>query len=723
MVRTVKGGRLPRSAHLSASPCCHAAGNLVRSATGPVRLEAAYDDCVVLALRQSLPNSPGSCAYCSRSPHRRRRKPSIDTRMQIAPPWSALCVLALTGLMACAPTPDPLMSYGFGNAVLISECSGMAPWSGPSYVCTKALHCTVVAESCCNQVFTADCSCSEGGTYTCSEGGDQCMGAQFMCSPGCDPWHFRFEGNCTPCSTLGGKYTQALNAALAKDNTCTSDADCGAISVAACASPCQLPVRLGQEASLSAAAVAAKAAYCPQSQGDTSCFGGGPCQTGTPRCVQGQCRLVQPCTPGLEPVGSPCTDSNACTEGEQCTAPFKCSGGKPMACDDGSPCTKDSCNAVSGCVHTPVQGACALPSAVCLISGQCTAGICQPSAFPGQAWDLPAKVGELVDVDVDATGEAAVLFHSSDETSVLVVRRVSGDGATLWQWSPGMSAWSGRAVSAGDDGGAAVLLRQGAANWSVVRLGADGQPLWQSPAAPIANSLQYQSIAVGSAGVAVASAVPKGDDRYLILDTWNLSGSKLGSKELASAGIKDAPHVAPATDGGYWLAAAGQSGAKESNIRIFRVSPANQLLVEEALAPSAQNIITALAGLDDGGALVAVQRIEYVGIEKIAVSELWRVSPGGDLVSVTPTDLFTADLAGSAASLRAAGFFTKDYGVYWCGSLVPGAAPTMDLSTPPGLWPLVGPRLAATPGQAAFWAIGKTADGQAVRLLRIGACP
>jgi hypothetical protein len=46
-----------------------------------------------------------------------------------------------------------------------------------------------------------------------------------------------------------------------------------------------------------------------------------------------------------------------------------CGGGFPVSCDDGDPCTTDSCNAVGGCQHAPV---------VCNDGDACTTDSCNP---------------------------------------------------------------------------------------------------------------------------------------------------------------------------------------------------------------------------------------------------------------------------------------------------------------------------------------------------------
>ncbi|MFZ4577924.1 MAG: hypothetical protein ACOYOB_05945 [Myxococcota bacterium] len=102
------------------------------------------------------------------------------------------------------------------------------------------------------------------------------------------------------------------------------------------------------------------------------CNDGDACTTGD-KCVQGLCKATgptscddgQPCTidtcdkvAGCQKKaavdGIACEDGSACTAGDACET-GKCAAGKPVACDDGNVCTDDSCDAVKGCVHPAVS--------------------------------------------------------------------------------------------------------------------------------------------------------------------------------------------------------------------------------------------------------------------------------------------------------------------------------------------------------------------------------
>ena len=89
-------------------------------------------------------------------------------------------------------------------------------------------------------------------------------------------------------------------------------------------------------------------------------MGLGPCV----ECVNGQI---------ISTSGNPCDDFNACTSGDVCNQ-GACMG-TPISCDDGNPCTTDSCDPVNGCTFTPNNNACDDGEA-CTTGDACNQGSC-----------------------------------------------------------------------------------------------------------------------------------------------------------------------------------------------------------------------------------------------------------------------------------------------------------------------------------------------------------
>ena len=119
---------------------------------------------------------------------------------------------------------------------------------------------------------------------------------------------------------------------------------------------------------------------CKQANADCACAGGGDCDDDNPCngvefCAQGTCNSPGPvvcitaevipcqeyaCHPAqgctwMPKTGLPCDDGDDCTLADTCAAGV-CEGGPPPDCDDGSPCTTDTCIDGVGCSSAPIIG-------------------------------------------------------------------------------------------------------------------------------------------------------------------------------------------------------------------------------------------------------------------------------------------------------------------------------------------------------------------------------
>jgi len=69
-----------------------------------------------------------------------------------------------------------------------------------------------------------------------------------------------------------------------------------------------------------------------------------------------------------------CASLNACTSGDTCGSGV-CGAGSRLACDDGNPCTTDTCDAVGGCQHVDNTLPCDDGNA-CTTADTCSDGTC-----------------------------------------------------------------------------------------------------------------------------------------------------------------------------------------------------------------------------------------------------------------------------------------------------------------------------------------------------------
>src|SRR5262249_54261896 len=79
--------------------------------------------------------------------------------------------------------------------------------------------------------------------------------------------------------------------------------------------------------------------------------------------------------------GTSCSDGNACNGVETCQN-GTCAAGTPPVCVDNNPCTADSCDPISGCVFAPVPDGTACSGTVCGSASTCRQGMCIPSTGP-----------------------------------------------------------------------------------------------------------------------------------------------------------------------------------------------------------------------------------------------------------------------------------------------------------------------------------------------------
>ncbi|MFN8546138.1 MAG: putative metal-binding motif-containing protein [Candidatus Binatia bacterium] len=116
----------------------------------------------------------------------------------------------------------------------------------------------------------------------------------------------------------------------------------------------------------------------------------GQCQPGQPPdCDDGNVCTTDSCSPPTgcvhTPVAGCCVTDVDCLDNDPCTTNERCVGttchASPMDCDDGNVCTMDSCSSSSGCVHTPViDGTSCADAAACDGLETCAGGTCQPGS-------------------------------------------------------------------------------------------------------------------------------------------------------------------------------------------------------------------------------------------------------------------------------------------------------------------------------------------------------
>ncbi len=289
-------------------------------------------------------------------------------------------------------TFDGCSAKGCGHTNTVGACSdNKACTSGDS---CKQGTCTGIAKACDDgNPCTVDSCDGSSGQCTASPGGASCDDG----NP-CTTKDLCANGNCAgadstscsdgnPCTDDGcapnSGCTHSANAAPCEDgNACTQSDSCqkgvctGGASSCGCQQQADCNAKQLADPCLGALVcnLAASPPKCvPKAGAAAYCASPGPCLVAT--CTAGTCGS----TPQLD--GTACSDGNACTGSDACKA-STCSG-TPIACDDGKPCTVDSCGTdgkgIAACQHQASTGTCSDGNA-CTVGDTCTAGACVAGA-------------------------------------------------------------------------------------------------------------------------------------------------------------------------------------------------------------------------------------------------------------------------------------------------------------------------------------------------------
>lgn len=136
-----------------------------------------------------------------------------------------------------------------------------------------------------------------------------------------------------------------------------------------------------------------KCAINPASVIVCNASGDNACTKNTCTPLTGKCAMVS------QNEAGPCSDSSVCTQGDICKA-GACIPGAQVNCDDGNLCSNDSCDAISGCVHTANALPCNADSNLCTVGDACALSACKA----GPAKDCNDKNACTNDSCTKATG-------------------------------------------------------------------------------------------------------------------------------------------------------------------------------------------------------------------------------------------------------------------------------------------------------------------------------
>ncbi len=241
-------------------------------------------------------------------------------------------------------------------------------------------------------------SCDDGNPCTDS---DQCEDGICIGSPtSCD------DGKpCTAdsCAGLDGCVHTIIEGSCEDGNACTALDFCSAGKCKGIGIVCDDDNPCTDDLCDPAAGCLHPPNFAPCSDGDL-CTYGDQCQDGDCTGLEVSCDDGNPCTTNschqlagclIEDLFIPCDDGSLCTVGDWCIDGV-CTAGPPAGCDDGNPCTIDSCDPLTGlciygntgwpcddenaCTHSDHcgDGACAGYAVSCTDANDCTSDSCDP---------------------------------------------------------------------------------------------------------------------------------------------------------------------------------------------------------------------------------------------------------------------------------------------------------------------------------------------------------
>jgi len=290
---------------------------------------------------------------------------------------------------------------GDGNACTSGDaCNGGACVPGPPLDCNDSNACTDdtcnPGSGCVNTNNTSPCNDGNACTTNDTCAGGSCAGGS---APDCNDFNVCTTDTCIPAS--GCQHTN--NAVACSDgNACTVGDVCGGGS---CTSGAAANCDDTNPCTTDSCNPATGCTHSPIAgccNVDSQCADSDMCSTNE-RCVGHacisdpvSCNDGNPCTDdSCNPVSgcvhvfnnAPCNDGNSCTTGDACNG-GTCQGGPPPNCNDGNPCTTDSCTPTGGCTHTNNTVPCN-DGLFCTVNDTCSGGSCT-----GSPRDCSAAGGE-----------------------------------------------------------------------------------------------------------------------------------------------------------------------------------------------------------------------------------------------------------------------------------------------------------------------------------------
>ncbi|MSQ84657.1 MAG: hypothetical protein EXR77_17585 [Myxococcales bacterium] len=295
-------------------------------------------------------------------------------------PLSGECKLTNVNYLGSCDDGDPSTTADSCNS---GVCGGVG-----TYACKQDSDCNDDGNPCYGKLV---CKLSEGKCVstpaTVCDGGSDTACSQNLCDAKtgkCATKATNVDGRCDDGAkcTLGDVCDAAGKCVSGQDICCHSAADCSDGAPCNGAEFCDtavFPFACGMAATpLKDGAICSDNSACTAGDGCKNAL----CQPGPAvscddanGCTADSCAAQSGCV--FLNMTATCTDANPCTVGDKCQN-AGCVAGVIDSCDDGDPCTNDSCDAKQGCIHIQNQAACTDGNPCTMndgfVTGKCVAG-------------------------------------------------------------------------------------------------------------------------------------------------------------------------------------------------------------------------------------------------------------------------------------------------------------------------------------------------------------
>ena len=243
-----------------------------------------------------------------------------------------------------------------GNLCTDDVCgdSGGCEFAPNQVDCDDGDPCTV-ADECTNSEcsgYQVDCQCQSNDDCLALEDGDLCNGTLF-----CDDEALPYQCAVVAESVVTCPIPEGLDSPCLAASCNPADGQCS-----------QVPAHEGLACDDGNACTLGDACEGGICAGVTPAN----CNDGNP-CTDDACDADSGCTHTDNLLA--CDDDDVCSVGDQCLDGVCGAGSEALGCDDGNPCTLDSCDAAAGCGHVPQDGLCDDENE-CTLNDHCQAGQC-----------------------------------------------------------------------------------------------------------------------------------------------------------------------------------------------------------------------------------------------------------------------------------------------------------------------------------------------------------